>query len=159
MRVNTFILDFRFVMSLVSSVQNTLLAFISLRYPKWWVASHFILFYFGDFRFCVCLRACVCAWVQSLDWDHRRIKHQFSVCVVSRSINTVDCAQWHSVQNPHLSVWLRLITVLFSLCHQLCLNSNPLCSSKSPTFVLNNLMVLLKFWILLIPSCAIHTLK
>lgn len=121
--------------------------------------SLLILFYLGDFCFCVCLRACVCAWVQSLDWDHRRIKHQFSVCVVSCSINTVDCAHWHSVQNPHLSVWLRLITVLFSLCHQLCLNSNPLCSSKSPTFVLNNLMVLLKFRILLIPSCAIHTLK
>lgn len=81
--VNTFILHFRFVMSLVSFIQNTLLAFISLRHPKWWVASHFILFYYGDFRFCVCLRAFVCAWVQSLDWDHSRIKHQFSVCAFS----------------------------------------------------------------------------
>lgn len=125
------------VMLLVSFVQDTLYSF-----PSDIQRDESFFIWFWGFSFCVCLRACVCAWVQSLDCDHCRIKPQFSVCVASPSSNRVDCAHWHLVQNPDLSVWLHLITVLLSLRHiaasiLIChfLPNHQLCLNQSQGFV------------------------
>lgn len=143
------------VMLLVSFVRDTLYSFPSDIQKD---DEFLIWILFLGFSFCVCLRACVCAWVQSLDWDHCWIKHQFSVCVVSHSSNRVDCAHWHFVKNPDLCLAASHHSSLLSPSPSL-LPFQSVIFLQITNFVSTNLKALLKYRIIFCLFYALDMLQ